>query len=120
MGIAAGASCAVMSDRAKGPQGADRRQSERRAVDLPGKILFDGGERDCAVYDISPEGALASAVEGIAVDHAVRLKVTENGEFLGLVVWLKDGRMGLKFMQFEDDGMRLPPLQAEDGLRKVS
>lgn len=127
VGKAAGAARADMSDQTEAPPeaaveapaGAERRQSERRTVNLPGKIIADGQESDCSVYDISPEGALVSACEGVALNQAIRLKVTANGEFLGLVVWRKDGRMGLKFMQFEDDGMRLPS-KAEAALRKVS
>ena len=108
-----------MSDQPRGQPGLDRRQSPRRTVDLPGRILFDGGEEDCRVYDISPDGALVSASERISENQAIRLKVTANGEFLGLVVWRRDDRMGLKFMQFDEDGMR-PPSRAEATLRKVS
>lgn len=108
-----------MSHQPSEPSGGERRQTERLAVELPGEILVDGVREDCLVYDISPDGALLSASDRVAVNSAIRLKVTANGEFVGVVVWRRDDRMGLKFMQFEDDGMRFPD-QPVTPLRKVS
>ena len=87
----------------------NRRKTERKSVSLPGKIILDGKEADCLVHDISPDGALIASDEALVVNRSIRLKVTANGEFLGLVVWGREGRYGLKFVQFEDDGMHLPP-----------
>ena len=87
---------------------ADRRQEERKAVSLPGKLLFKGGEADCVVFDISPGGAHVSAAGKVPDNLPLRLKVTQSGEFLGMIAWRKDDRLGLRFVQFLEDGLEMP------------
>ena len=98
-----------MSEALPQPQQAsDRRQEERKSVSLPGKLLFKGGEADCVVFDISPGGALVSTTAEVPDKLPLRLKVTQSGEFLGMAAWRKDDRIGLRFVQFLEDGLELP------------
>lgn len=89
-------------------QASDRRQEERKSVSLPGKLLFKGGEADCVVFDISPGGALVSTAAEVPDNLPLRLKVTQSGEFLGMTAWRKGDRIGLRFVQFLEDGLELP------------
>jgi len=82
---------------------AERRQIERKPVELPGKLIFDNRVADCVVYDISPKGANVSAPEDIDIGHDVRLRVTRHGEFVGKIVWRNDGNLGLSFFHFETE-----------------
>ena len=86
----------------------DRRQTERKPVNLPGTLLVDGVESSCTVHDISPQGAHLTCDSDVPIDHQARLKVTANGEFVGVVAWRREGRIGLRFVQFEEDCLVLP------------
>ena len=97
-----------MAEPTEQQAGRDRRQEERKTVSLPGKLLFKGGEVDCTVYDMSPGGAHVAASSAVPANLPMRLKVTEHGEFLGMVAWRKDDRLGLRFIQFLEDGIELP------------
>ena len=70
--------------------------------------MFKGGEADCIVYDISPGGAHVATASAVPESLPLRLKVTQSGEFLGLVAWRKGDRLGLRFVQFLEDGLELP------------
>ena len=87
---------------------ADRRQSERKPVNLPGKLLLGAAEEPCTVHDISPQGAHVTSACEAPIGHQVRLKVTANGEFVGVIAWRREGRIGLRFVQFEDDRLVQP------------
>lgn len=81
----------------------DRRGSARKLVELPGALIFDGGQDDCVVYDISPRGAQVSASNRIPINHPVTLKLTRHGEFVAKVVWRRNDRMGLQFLHLSED-----------------
>ncbi len=97
-----------MSEPETQAAGADRRQEARKSVSLPGTLLFKGGQADCTVYDISPGGALVSASDAVPDGLPLRLKVTQSGEFLGMIAWRKEDRIGLRFVQFLEDGLEMP------------
>lgn len=86
----------------------ERRQEARKSVNLPGKLMFKGGEADCVVHDISPGGAHVAALGKVPENLPLRLKVTRSGEFLGVVAWRRDDRLGLRFVQFLEDGLEMP------------
>ena len=52
---------------------------------------------DCIVFDISAGGAVVTSSSLASPDQSVRLKLTEKGEFRGIVVWQRDDRIGIKF-----------------------
>lgn len=86
-----------------GAKSDDRRGSARKFVELPGALIFDGGQDDCVVYDISPRGAQVSASNRIPINHPVTLKLTRHGEFIAKVVWRRHDRMGLLFLHLSED-----------------
>lgn len=81
----------------------DRRQIERRTVELPGKLILGERVETCTVYDISPKGANVSAPPDSEIGGEVRLRVTRHGEFVGKIVWQGNGNLGLTFFHFETE-----------------
>ena len=81
----------------------ERRTAERKAVELPGRLIFDKHSEDCTVYDISPRGANVTASDRVPINRPITLKLTTHGEFIGKVVWRKGDRMGLEFLHLSDD-----------------
>ncbi len=114
-----------MSDQAQEPAPADhhqkgeRRDVERKPVHLPGRLFFDDTEKSCTVFDISPRGANISALNQLPINRSVRLKVTQNGEFVGRVVWRRGERMGLRFVHFDDEPI-LANTSGESSIRMIS
>ena len=49
-----------------------------------------------------------SAASTVPDNLPLRLKVTQSGEFLGMIAWRKDDRLGLRFVQFLEDGLEMP------------
>lgn len=108
--------------RAKDSQaedGRNRRSVERKPVRLPGRLFYEGGEEDCTVYDVSPQGANVSASNNVPINQPIRLKLTQHGEFVGQVVWRKGDRMGVRFFHLGEERIDLPAGEAT-GIRLVS
>ena len=97
----------------------ERRTAERKAVELPGRLIFDKGSEECTVYDISPRGANVTASDRVPVNRPITLKLTAHGEFIGKVVWRKGDRMGLQFLHLSDDPSLNHDYQ-DHGVRLVS
>ncbi|MGF1609676.1 MAG: PilZ domain-containing protein [Kiloniellales bacterium] len=85
----------------------NRRSGERKAVELPGTLIFEDGAEPCTIFDISPRGAKVSACHRVPLDRPIRLKLTEHGEFIGRIVWRNGDRMGLEFLHL-GDGISYP------------
>jgi len=75
----------------------ERRQFDRRTVNLPGQLITGSQANDCVVFDISAGGAVVAAQAEAEPQQAVRLKLTERGEFSGTVAWRRADRIGIKF-----------------------
>ena len=86
-----------------GQAGADRRRHERRSVHLPGRLTAGDQTGDCVVFDISAGGAVVQCSAPASPSQAVRLKLTEKGEFSGTVVWQRADRIGIKFDHLDED-----------------
>ncbi|MCG8359001.1 MAG: PilZ domain-containing protein [Kiloniellales bacterium] len=108
-----------MTQTARPSEARDRRSVERKSVNLPGRLIFEGGTEDCRVYDISPQGAHISASSQAPINLPVRLKLTEHGEFVGQIVWRRGERMGIKFFHVGEERIDLP-LKQGPGIRLIS
>ena len=97
-----------MTQTAPQKDGRERRTVDRKPVNLPGRLIHDGGEESCVVYDISPQGAHVSASAAVPSEGPIRLKLTQHGEFIGKVAWRKQDRVGLEFFLLGEERIDLP------------
>lgn len=86
-----------------GDRGSERREHERRSVHLPGQLIMNDHTDECIVFDISAGGAVVTSPSAASPDQPVRLKLTEKGEFSGIVVWQRDDRIGIKFDHLDEN-----------------
>jgi len=76
---------------------ADLRAHARRAVCLTGRILCADGAAECAVVNVSAGGARLRAAGDFAAGLEVRLELPACGGLPAVVVWAREGELGLRF-----------------------
>ncbi|NQV99625.1 MAG: PilZ domain-containing protein [Rhodospirillales bacterium] len=80
------------------------REHERKGVLFSTEIVFGDKTISCEVTDVSNGGIRARAAWALPRGERVRLKMDKLGDFSAIVVWVRDGELGLKF---DDDPERV-------------
>lgn len=107
-----------MAEQSAPQGGTNRREHSRKAVRIPGLLIFGANEEACTVFDISPRGANISASDNVPINQPLRLKLTQHGEFVGRVVWRRGNRMGMRFVHLQDEPVSTANPQSTIRLRK--
>lgn len=88
-----------------------RRKFKRATTLFSGTILCDGRSIAAVVLDVSVNGAKVRLDEALESGTHVKLRIDRLGEFRAEVVWCKQMRVGLKFLDPPDEIARLMPDQ---------
>ena len=107
-----------MAEQHAPPAESNRREHDRKQVRIPGVLIFGATEEACTVFDISPRGANLSASDNVPINHPLRLKLTQHGEFVGRVVWRRGNRMGMRFVHLQDEPVSGAESQSTIRLRR--
>ena len=79
------------------PQRVDQRKTQRESTSLQAHIQADGRDIACEIVDLSPSGAKLRVDEPWEVGTRIQLAMELFGLCSGVVIWNKDGLVGLKF-----------------------
>ena len=97
-----------------------RRRFKRATTLFSGTIICGDRSVEAVVLDVSVNGAKVRLEETLGEDNNVKLKIDRLGEFRAVVVWRKDMRIGLKFLEPPDEIARLMPEQFASKLSGAS
>ncbi len=89
----------------------NRRRFKRATTLFSGSVLCGDRSIDVVVLDVSVNGAKVRLDETLGPENNVKLRIDRLGEFRAEVVWRKDMRIGLKFLDPPDEIARLMPGQ---------
>lgn len=87
----------------------NRRKFRRATTLFSGSVLCGDRSIDAVVLDVSVNGAKVRLDEALGPEDNVKLRIDRLGEFRARVVWRKDMRIGLKFLEPPDEIARLMP-----------
>jgi hypothetical protein len=79
--------------------GADKRRHERRQVLHSGTLHQGDSVFDCVIKDISASGVQLVTKAPLAERRELVLEVDRAGLFPGRLVWSRENRIGLQFLQ---------------------
>ena len=80
-------------------QGRDRRKYARTPVLWAGAIVFGDRAVDCVVMNASANGAKVRVSEVADFPTSVILRIPRLGSFRAEVVWARDNRLGVRFLE---------------------
>lgn len=83
----------------------ENRKEDRRGTYVPGKIAFERGSqvRDCAIRDISKEGARLAFANPRALPKEFELLIPATGDIYQAVVkWRRGREVGVYFVEKDD------------------
>jgi PilZ domain-containing protein len=72
-----------------------RRRQTRRGVFLVGQVTTPTGIHECRVLDLSPNGAKLRLSTFVWINQPIRLTLDSLGVFFGVVVWRRNGCIGI-------------------------
>ena len=78
---------------------AERREHPRTSVALRGRVYCGSRGVECTVVDLSPAGAQIQAGGLFEVASVVTLKIADFGAVHARVIWQRDDRLGLQFLE---------------------
>ena len=81
------------------PPSADQRRHPRHAVQVAGTIHQDADSFECIIKNISATGAQVITPRPIAKDRDFILDIHRAGLFTSRMVWRRDERVGMIFLQ---------------------
>jgi PilZ domain-containing protein len=85
---------------ARPPRGIERRRAQRKRVLWSGQVEASDGLIDCAVLDVSLQGARVRVDgESQLPKGPLAIAVSRFGSFQAEVVWSKDRMSGLRFLE---------------------
>ena len=83
----------------------ENRKEARQGTQMPGKIAYERGSqsRDCAVRDVSKEGARLSFSNPRGLPNTFELLITTTGDIYHAVVkWRRGREVGVYFVEKDD------------------
>lgn len=83
----------------------ENRKEDRHGTSVPGKVAFERGSqlRDCAIRDISKEGARLSFANPRGLPEDFELLIPATGEIYQAVVrWRRGREVGVYFVEKDD------------------
>ncbi len=87
------------SDEPEGGGGRERRQYSRTHLIWTGSLAFGDRSVDCVIMNASANGAKIRVAEALPFPEIVTLRIPRLGGFRAEVVWSRDNKLGVRFLE---------------------